>query len=152
MSRWEVVPMFLGTYRPRLDDKGRLFLPAKFRERLVEGLVITKGHDHCLSVYPTQEFTRLSTAMSGATSAGSRDVREYERFMFSGADAPALDKQGRVTIIPELRAYAQLERDCVAAGINNRFEIWQAEAWDRYLVEREESFSNRESEVLPGIL
>jgi len=143
--------MFLGTYSPRLDEKGRVFLPAKFRDELADGLVITKGQERCLYVFSAAEFGRLTERLREAplTAKGARD---YSRVFFASAhdDTPA--KQGRVTVPPQLREYAGLDRDCVVIGANTRVEIWDAEAWATYLAGQEEQFSSLSEEVLPGIV
>lgn len=143
--------MFLGTHTPRLDDKGRLILPAKFRDELAEGLVVTKGQERCLYVWPIAEFGRITEQMRLApvTSKGPRD---FMRVLFAGASDEVPDKQGRITIPPALRAYAGLERDCVVIGANSRVEVWDAEAWDRYLAAQEQAFSDLSEEVFPGLM
>ena len=142
--------MFLGTYAPRLDEKGRLFLPAKFRDELAEGLVITKGQERCLYVFSAPEFARLTERLREAplTAKGARD---YSRVFFASAHDETPDKQGRVTVPPPLRDYAGLERDCAVIGANTRVEIWAADAWSDYLAASEEQFSSLSEEVLPGI-
>jgi MraZ protein len=143
--------VFLGTYTPRLDDKGRLFLPAKFRDELAEGLVITKGQERCLYVFSAAEFGRLTERLREAplTAKGARD---YSRVFFASAHDDIPDKQGRVTVPPGLREYAGLDRDCVVIGANTRVEIWDAAAWATYLAGQEEQFSSLSEEVLPGIV
>ena len=143
--------MFLGTYSPRLDEKGRVFLPAKFRDELAEGLVITKGQERCLYVFSTAEFGRLTERLREAplTAKGARD---YSRVFFASAHDDTPDKQGRVTVPPGLREYAALDRDCVVIGANTRVEIWDASAWATYLAGQEEQFSSLSEEVLPGIV
>jgi MraZ protein len=143
--------MFLGTHQPRLDDKGRLFLPAKYREELAEGLVITKGQERCLYVFPVEEFQRITEALSTAP-VTAKAVRDYSRVFFASASDEKPDKQGRITIPPTLRQYAGLERDCVVIGANTRLEIWDAQAWDTYLSAQEQAFADLSEEVLPGIL
>ncbi|TYB67863.1 division/cell wall cluster transcriptional repressor MraZ [Nonomuraea sp. PA05] len=143
--------MFLGTHQPRLDDKGRLFLPAKYREELAEGLVITKGQERCLYVFPVEEFQRITEALSTAP-VTAKAVRDYSRVFFASASDETPDKQGRITIPQSLRQYAGLERDCVVIGANTRLEIWDAQAWDTYLSAQEQAFSELSEEVLPGIL
>ncbi|MFI6497548.1 division/cell wall cluster transcriptional repressor MraZ [Nonomuraea typhae] len=143
--------MFLGTHQPRLDDKGRLFLPAKYREELAEGLVITKGQERCLYVFPVEEFQRITEALSTAP-VTAKAVRDYSRVFFASASDETPDKQGRVTIPQALRTYAGLERDCVVIGANTRLEIWDAVAWETYLNAQEQAFSELSEEVLPGIL
>lgn len=143
--------MFLGTHTPRLDEKGRLFLPAKYREELAGGVVITKGQERCLYVFPEAEFGRLTEALRAAP-VTAKAVRDYSRVFFASASDEVPDKQGRITVPPALRSYAGLERDCVVIGANTRMEIWDAAAWETYLGSQEEAFSDASEEVLPGIL
>ena len=143
--------MFLGTHSPRLDDKGRLFLPAKFRDELAEGVVITKGQERCLYVFPMAEFRRVTEAMSQAP-VTQKTVRDYSRVFFASASDEVPDKQGRITVPPALRDYAGLTKDCVVIGANTRVELWDAAAWETYLADREQAFSDLEEEVLPGVL
>ena len=143
--------MFLGTHTPRLDEKGRLILPAKYRDELAEGVVITKGQERCLYVWPLAEFTRVTTDMRDAQMSG-KTLRDHSRVLFASASDEVPDKQGRITVPPALRSYAGLERDCVVIGANTRMEIWDAAAWETYLASQEESFSDASEEVLPGIL
>ena len=143
--------MFLGTHQPRLDDKGRLFLPAKYREELAEGLVITKGQERCLYVFPVEEFQRITEALSTAP-VTAKAVRDYSRVFFASASDEKPDKQGRITIPQGLRHYAGLQRDCVVIGANTRLEIWDAQSWDTYLNAQEQAFADLSEEVLPGIL
>jgi MraZ protein len=143
--------VFLGTHAPRLDDKGRLFLPAKFRDELAEGLVITKGQERCLYVFPTVEFGRLTEALRTAP-VTAKAVRDYSRVFFASASDEMPDKQGRITIPLPLRQYAGLVRDCVVIGANTRVEIWDSAAWDTYLQAQEPAFSELGEEVLPGVL
>jgi MraZ protein len=146
-----VLPVFLGTHSLRLDEKGRVFLPAKYREELSGGLVITKGQERCLYVFPEAEFQRITEALRTAP-VTAKAVRDYSRVFFASASDEILDKQGRVTIPPALRAYAGLTRDCAVIGANTRLEIWDAAAWDIYLADREQQFSDLSEEVLPGVL
>ena len=143
--------MFLGTHAPRLDEKGRLFLPAKYREELAGGVVITKGQERCLFVFPQEEFARITEALSTAP-VTAKAVRDYSRVFFASASDELPDKQGRITVPAALRAYAGLQRDCVVIGANTRLEIWDAEAWGVYLDRQEDAFSEASEEVLPGVL
>jgi MraZ protein len=142
--------VFLGTHSPRLDDKGRLFLPAKFRDELAEGLVITKGQERCLFVFPMTEFTRLAEQLRGAP-VTHKAARAYSRVFFASASDEVPDKQGRITIPPHLREYAGLSKDCVVIGASTRVEIWDQAAWETYLAESEDAFADIEEEVLPGV-
>ncbi len=143
--------MFLGTHNPRLDEKGRLFLPAKYRDELAGGLVITKGQERCLYVFPLPEFDRITEALRTAP-VTAKAVRDYSRVFFASASDETPDKQGRVTIPAALRDYAGLQRDCVVIGANTRLEIWDAQAWTSYLDRQEDAFSDASEEVLPGVL
>ena len=139
---------FMGTYTPKLDEKGRLFLPAKFRDQLTEGLVVTRGQEFCLTVWPMDDFVELTRKAQEApvTVKGARD---YTRFLFAGASEEKPDKQGRLTIPPMLREYASLTRDVVVIGVVNRLEIWDAGRWQSYSDTHEESFSDLGQEVFP---
>ena len=143
--------MFLGTYSPRLDDKGRLFLPAKFRDELAEGLVMTKGQERCLYVFATAEFSRLTERLREIP-LSAKGARDYSRVFFASAHDDVPDKQGRVTVPGPLREYAALERECVVIGANTRVEIWATAAWETYLADREQSFAELEEGLLPGVL
>lgn len=133
--------MFLGTYTPKLDDKGRFVLPAKFRERLAEGLVITRQKDRCLAIWTTQDFISEISAVATGPST-DREIRDYQRMVASGASDELPDAQGRITISPSLRTYAGLEKEIVVIGALNRLEIWDAGIWARYENEREHAFAD----------
>jgi MraZ protein len=141
---------FLGTHQPRLDDKGRLFLPARFRDDLAAGLVITRGQERCLYVFPAAEFDRLYDQMRVAP-VTSKVARDYTRVFLSGASQESPDKQGRVTVPQRLRDYAGLSKDCVVIGAGARLEVWDAQAWETYLAANETAFAEQAEEVLPGL-
>ena len=143
--------MFLGTHTPHLDEKGRLFLPAKYRDELSRGLVLTKGQERCLYVFPLPEFDRITEALRAAP-VTAKAVRDYSRVFFASASDEELDRQGRITIPASLREYAGLQRECVVIGANTRLEIWDATAWETYLGQQEDAFSDASEEVLPGVL
>ncbi len=143
--------MFLGTHTPRLDDKGRLFLPAKFRDRLSSGLVVTRGQERCLYVFPMDEFVKVADQMREAPTT-SKAVRDYMRVFLSGASDEVPDKQGRVTIPPALREYAGLSRECTVIGAGARVEVWDTAAWNAYLESTEQGFADQSEEVIPGLL
>jgi MraZ protein len=143
--------VFLGTHTPRLDDKGRLFLPAKFRERLASGVVLTRGQERCLYVYPMDEFLRVAETMRIAP-VTNKVVRDYLRVFLSGASDEIPDKQGRVTVPATLREYAGLTRDCTVIGAGSRVELWDTTAWNTYLAGTEQAFADQSEEVIPGLL
>ena len=142
--------MLLGTYSPRLDEKGRLILPAKYRDELADGLVLTRGQERCLYVFSQKEFERVHEQMREAP-ISSRQSRDYLRVFLSGASDEVPDKQGRVTIPQNLRKYAGLDRGLAVIGVGTRAEIWDAQAWEDYLAEKEASFSDTDEEALPGL-
>ncbi len=142
--------MFLGTHSPRLDDKGRLILPARFRDQLAGGLVVTRGQERCLYVFPAREFERIHEQLRQAP-VTSKQARDYLRVLLSGASDEVPDKQGRVTLPTALRTYAGLTRDCAVIGAGSRVEIWDAGAWERYLADQETAFSDTAEEVVPGL-
>jgi MraZ protein len=143
--------VFLGTHTPRLDDKGRIFLPAKFRDRLASGLVVTRGQERCLYVFPMDEFVRVAETMRNAP-VTSKVVRDYLRVFLSGASDEIPDRQGRVTVPPTLREYAGLNRDCTVIGAGSRVELWDTTAWNTYLASTEQAFADQAEEVIPGLL
>jgi len=142
--------MLLGTHTPKLDDKGRLFLPAKFRDELSDGVVITRGQERCLYVFPAKEFASIMEKLRQAP-ASVKDARDYMRVMLSGASDETVDKQGRISLPSLLRQYAGLTKELVIIGVGSRAEIWDAEAWSEYLANNEESFANQVEEVIPGL-
>ena len=115
--------MFLGTYSPRLDEKARLILPAKFRAELADGLVLTRGQERCLYVFSEEEFARVHEQMRAAP-LSSKQARDYIRVFLSGASDEVPDKQGRVTIPAALRSYAGLGKELAVIGAGSRAEIW----------------------------
>lgn len=143
--------MFLGTHPLRLDEKGRLVLPAKWRADLGEGLVITKGQERCLYVFTAGEFERISAALRTAP-LSAKALRDYSRIFFSAATNEVPDRQGRVVVPEKLRAYAGLDRECAVIGANARAEIWDSAAWDGFVQDQESAYSDVGEEVLRGLL
>ena len=131
--------MLLGSYDHTIDDKNRLTLPAKFREAFTDGVVITRGLDGCLYAYRRADWDRLVESRFSALDPLSPETRRLERFFYSGASEAELDKQGRVMVPAPLIEHAQLGKDVVVAGVNDRLEIWDRAAWRRELAEVEGS-------------
>jgi len=121
--------MFLGEYAHTIDDKGRLTLPAKYRAELAAGLVVTRGIDKCLFVFPRAEWDKLAEKLN-ALPLTDPQAREFRRLIFSGAIDDELDKQGRVLLAQYLRDYAGLNGNVIVAGLNTHMEIWAPEAWN----------------------
>jgi MraZ protein len=120
--------VFLGRHTHSLDEKGRLALPARFRESLSEGVVITRGFDQCLLVYPLEAWTPLAERVS-ALSISDPDVRVLRRMLFAHATDVQLDRQGRVLLPSDLRSHAALDREAVVVGMHSFMEIWSPEGW-----------------------
>jgi MraZ protein len=141
--------MFSGTFRPRLDEKGRLFLPAKFRDAMGDGLVITRGQERSIDVRTQADFAVFTEKFRNASQTDAR-LRGYSRMLFALASEQVPDKQGRITVTPELREYAALDRDCVVIGVFDRIEIWEPQAWSDYTAQQESAFSDVQEEIFPG--
>ena len=120
--------MFMGTYEHSLDTKGRVIIPAKFREALGETFVIAPGPDGCLFAYPEEKWRSFVEKLE--TMPGSKDVRLFQRRIMAGAATCELDKQGRTLIPPKLRAKFGLEKDVVLVGVMSKIEIWSRERWE----------------------
>ncbi len=118
--------MFVGEYAHNLDPKGRLTIPARFRAALAAGLVITRGYDPCLVIYPLAAWSALADKVAQLPIA-SRAARSYGRLIFGGAFETAPDKMGRVLIPSFLRDYAGIGEEAVILGINTYLEIWDPE-------------------------
>lgn len=133
--------MFMGEYQHNIDTKGRIIVPAKFREELGDRFVVTRGLDKCLFVYPMDEWQILEEKLKKLPLT-KKDARAFTRFFFSGAVECDIDKQGRVNIPHPLRDYADLDKECVVIGVSNRIEFWSSTNWDDYFNDSEESFSD----------
>ncbi|RZS82927.1 MraZ protein [Motilibacter rhizosphaerae] len=144
-------PLFLGTHTPRLDEKGRLFLPAKFRDGFAEGLVMTTGQEGCITVWPVARFAEVADAMSRQVFT-DRDSRVVQRLFLANASSEVPDRQGRVTVPQALRDYAGLDRDVVVVGMAKRVEIWDAGRWAAYQTSQAEDYERLAEEVLPRLL
>ena len=141
--------MFMGTYTPKLDDKGRLFLPAKFRDQLAEGLVVTRGQERCLTVWSAADFQQLTERLRLAP-ATKPEVRGDIRMLFAAASHEEPDKQGRISIPSVLREYASLTKDVRVIGAMNTVEIWDPGAWEQYTQRQETEFADLSEDIFPG--
>ncbi len=131
--------MLLGEYEHTLDDKNRLTLPAKFRQALGGGVVVTRGMDGCLFVFTRGDWDSFVSARLEGLNPFSREARQMSRFMFAGATETELDKQGRIMVPPALLEHAHLGREVVVAGVRDHVEIWDQAAWRKQLKEVEGS-------------
>lgn len=120
--------MLIGEFQHNIDPKGRLFMPAKFRDNLGDCFIVTKGLDNCLFVYSIDEWKNLEEKIRALPLARSRDL---QRFFFSGATEVQADKQGRILLPQNLRTYAELNKDVMVIGASNRAEIWNMANWEK---------------------
>ncbi|HEX5630586.1 MAG TPA: division/cell wall cluster transcriptional repressor MraZ [Acidimicrobiia bacterium] len=134
--------MFLGEYQHSVDEKGRIVMPAKFRERLEAGAVVTKGQERCLYVFPQDRWADEVAKVSRLPRTNRRN-RDYARAFFGGASDLQMDKQGRLPIPQPLRSFAGLDKDVVVVGVSDRLEIWDAVSW--------QSLSSQADELYAGI-
>lgn len=129
--------MFIGEYKHTIDDKGRLAIPAKFRDDVARGAVITRGLDTCLFVYTLPQWELLAAKLS-ALPVSQANARAFSRLMLAGAMDVEADKQGRIVIPEYLRTYAGLGKSVVIAGLYNRLELWDEQAWMTYTTQSEQ--------------
>ena len=128
--------MFIGEFSHNLDSKGRMAIPAKFRQKLTGGAIITLGLDHCLFVFTNKDWEILAQKLI-ALPLAQANSRAFSRLMLAGATDVELDKQGRILIPDYLREYAGLKKQAIVAGLYNRIEIWDSEAWKQYKTKTE---------------
>jgi MraZ protein len=123
--------LFYGEYQHSVDQKGRIIIPAKFREGLGEKFIITKGLDNCLFVYSENEWLNLESKLRSLPFT-NKDARAFVRFFFAGASECELDKQGRILIPQNLREHGKLDKDVYIIGVSTRVEIWDKTKWEEY--------------------
>lgn len=133
--------MFIGEYHHSIDEKGRMIIPAKFREELGEEFIVTRGLENCLFVYPMTEWNLIVNKLNNLPFT-KKDARNFMRFFLSGATQTEFDKQGRINIASPLIEYADLKKECVIVGVNDRLEIWSLDSWTNFLNTNEESLSD----------
>ncbi len=131
--------VFTGEFLHSLDEKGRVIVPARLREGLGEKFVITRGLDHCLFAYPSEEWSRIEQKLKTLPFTRS-DARAFTRLFFSGAAEVETDKQGRILLPQNLREYAGIEKEVMIIGVSNRVEVWSEQAWKKYSSEANQHF------------
>lgn len=134
--------MFIGTSYPKLDEKFRLILPAKFRDRLAGGVILTKGQEHCVNVMPSAEYLAKAELMTKDMVIGTADRRNLSRHFFGMASEQVPDGQGRILIAPELREWAELGKDLVVAGVGRHIEIWNPAKFAELMAAGAQDFAN----------
>jgi MraZ protein len=123
--------MFIGEYQHTLDPKNRVIMPSKFREKLGDSFVMTKGLDNCLFVYSSREWSIVEEKLKSLPMT-NKDARAFVRFFFAGACECELDKQGRIVMPNHLKDYARIDKELVIIGVSTRIEIWSKEEWNKF--------------------
>lgn len=123
--------MFIGEYHHNVDQKGRMAIPAKFRDQLANGAVVTKGLDNCLFLYPKAEWQKLADKLAALPIARA-NTRAFARMMLAGAMDVEVDGQGRMLVPDYLRSFAGMKKKVVVTGLYNRLEIWDEDTWNHY--------------------
>ena len=129
-EKWGI-NMFMAEFHHSIDDKGRLILPAKFREDLGDNFIITRGLEECLFIYSISEWEKITHKLNNLPFT-KKDARSFMRFFLSGATATEFDKQGRINITSPLISYADLKKECVIIGVGDRIEVWSSEKWSNF--------------------
>lgn len=131
--------MLMGEFHHSIDTKGRLIVPAKFREALLPAFVLTRGMDGCLFGYPMSEWEKLQDKLA-TLPLTKKDARTFTRFLYSAATECELDKQGRINIPQPLIDHADLTKECVLVGVSNRIEVWSKDRWSDFATKAEDDF------------
>ncbi len=133
--------MFIGEYHHSIDDKGRLIIPAKFREELGTKFIITRGIENCLFVYSLESWEKIVNKLESLPFT-KKDARAFIRFFLSGASEAEFDKQGRINITSPLISYANITKECIVIGTGDRLEIWSEESWNDFFTSAKDSMSD----------
>lgn len=139
-EKWGIT-MFMGEFHHSIDEKGRLIIPAKFREDLGEEFIITRGIEHCLYVYSKENWLAITQKLETLPFT-KKDAREFSRFFLSGATAAEFDKQGRVNIASPQLSYANITKECIIVGVGSRLEIWSSDNWNNFMDSAFDSMSD----------
>ena len=140
----------MGEFHHNIDDKGRLIIPSKFRSELGEKFIITKGLDKCLFIYSLTEWNKIIEKLSSLQFT-KKNVRAFERAFIGGASTIEFDRQGRINITSPLVHYANISKECVIIGVNERLEIWSKENFENYMKENEESLEEITEDLFDGV-
>lgn len=141
--------MFMGEYRHNIDDKNRLIIPSKHRSELGNEVVITRGLDKCLFVYPKETWEKITSKLNELPFTKS-DARRFNRFFLSGATLVEFDKTGRINIATPLIEYANILKECVIIGVGDRLEIWSQDGWNEFFTKNEEDMSDIAENLFTG--
>lgn len=137
-TKWGEI-MFMGEYHHSIDAKGRLIIPSKLRYDLGDNFIVTRGLDGCLFLYPKEQWNNIINKYKNLPD--TKDKRQFLRIFLSGATNCEYDKQGRINIPKPLIDYADLNKDCIIIGVDEKLEIWSKERWEQFISDNEENMS-----------
>ena len=133
--------MLMGEYHHNIDEKGRIIIPSKFREDLGDKVIVTRGLEDCLFLYSENEWSQIVSKLKSLPFT-KKDARSFTRIFLSGATVCEFDKQGRIKITSPLGSYANLDKECVIIGVNDRLEIWDINKWNSFFDDNRERLSD----------
>lgn len=136
-----VIIMLMGEYHHNLDEKSRIIIPSKLRDELGETVIVTRGIENCLFVYSEKEWSSIVSKLKSLPFT-KKDARSFTRLFLSGATVCEFDKQGRIKITSPLINYADITKECVIIGVNDRLEIWSEQSWNNFFNDNKESLSD----------
>ena len=147
-GKWGIA-MFMGEYHHNIDEKNRLILPAKFRNELGDKFIVTRGLEKCLYVYSMNDWEKI-VAKLNTLPFTKKDARIFIRSFFSGATECEFDRQGRINITSPLVSYADLQKECIVIGANDRIEVWSKEKWDTFFDENSDKIEEIAEHLFEG--
>ena len=131
----------MGEFHHNLDDKNRIIIPSRFREELGDSIIVTRGLEDCLFIYSESEWMKVVSKLK-ILPFTKKDARSFTRMFLSGATSEEFDKQGRITISLPLLNYANLKKECIIIGVNDRLEIWSKDKWDSFIASTSDTISD----------
>ena len=143
--------MLIGEYHHNIDEKGRLIIPSKFREEIGNSFVVTRGLDGCLFVYSLVEWEKIVAKLKKLPFT-KKDARTFMRFFLSAATVCEFDRQGRINLLNSLVEYANLKKECVIIGVNDRLEIWALDKYNNLMEENFEKLDEVSEHLFDGDL
>ena len=141
--------MLIGEYHHNIDEKGRLIIPSKFREEIIDKAIVTRGLDGCLFVYSLENWEKIVSKLSTLPFT-KKDARTFNRFFMSGATVCEFDRQGRINLPSSLVCYADLKKECTIIGVNDRLEIWATDSFNNLIEENIEAISDVAEKLFEG--
>lgn len=133
--------MFMGEYHHTIDEKGRIIIPAKFRNELGDKFILTRGLENCLFAYSESDWNSIVEKLNKLPFT-KKDARNFSRFFLSGATVVEFDRQGRINVSQPLVSYAELLKDCVIIGVGDRLEIWSSDNWNNFFTNNKDNMSD----------